>query len=312
MGKTVRIERLNWDQECRIDFLRGKGFEITEPCFKGKDENKEKSMYGTHSPLFATDWEDDNAFNERYSCKCGNLKGRVYEDEICPTCNSKVKFRDVDLDIFGWIKLHNNYIIQPIFYRLIKSLIGDKVFTEILEYDKEITKNGIIINKKSKNPFKGIGMIEFKERFLEIILYYKNKKKNKVELANEILREEKKVFASCLPVYSSVLRPVSFRGETYFYNTIDKKYNSIFSLAQSLNANNSDLLKLTIKKQNKKRKKERMDEATKLQSLQKKVMELWDLVFEQINQKEGHGSYVSLHGNMQSINFFNCGEILIA
>lgn len=277
--KQVRLIRLNWDDECEKDFIIGKGFEITEPSFKGKEE---KSMKGMHSPLFATDWEDEDAFAERYSCQCKELKGKVYEGEICPVCRTKVKFRDVDLRIFGWLKLYNHHIIHPIFYKMIRSVIGDKQFTEIIEFDKEITRDGNIVNKKGKNPFKGIGLIEFEERFVEIIEYYRDKKKNKAELAQEILNEKDKVFASCIPVYSSVLRPVSFRGETYFYNSIDKKYNSIFSLARSLNDKAPSISPKT------KKKKRKMDEPTKLQSLQKKLMELWDLIFMQINQKDGH------------------------
>ena len=127
-------------------------------------------------------WEDEEAFAERYSCKCKELKGRVYEGEICPVCGTEVKFRDVDLKIFGWIKLHGYYIIQPIFFRMLKSIMGNQL-NEIIEFDKEITRDGLLVDKKSKsNPFKGIGLIEFKERFDEILDYYWHKKKNKREL----------------------------------------------------------------------------------------------------------------------------------
>jgi hypothetical protein len=290
----VRLEKINWDLECEKDFIIKKGFEITEPAFKGKEQ---KSMYGTHSPIFATDWEDEEAFTERYSCECKDLRGRVYENETCPTCGTKVKFRDVDLRITGWIKLYEHTLIHPIFYRMLQSIVG-KQFIEIIKSDKEITRDGIVVNKKSKNPFKGIGMVEFKERFEEILEFYREKKKNKIELIDEVLKEKEKVFISCIPVYSSVLRPVSFKGETYFYNSIDRKYNSIFSLTRLLN--DSSLLRLKSKKN----KKKNMDEPTILQSVQKKLMELWDLIFMQINQKDGH--------RLMCPNIFNCGEFLRA
>ena len=289
----VKLKKMNWDKECERDLVSNLGFRITEPAFKKttvkiienskevKKIKEEKTMNGIHSPLFATDYEDDDAFSERYTCQCKELKGRVYEGEICPICNTEVKFRDVDLRITGWIILDNHKIIQPIFYRMIKSIIGEKILLEILEYNKDITNDGQIKNKISKNPYMGIGIIEFRERFDEIINYYKSKKKNKAELADEVLREKDKVFASCIPVFSSVLRPILFKGDSFLYNPIDKKYTPIYSLVSSLNAQNA------VNKNNKNKKK-RIDEHTMLFSLQIKLMKLWDLVFSLINQKDGH------------------------
>lgn len=277
MGKTeVYLEKLNWDEECEKDFITGRGFEITEKAFKAKEE---KSMYGIHSPLFATDWEDEDAFTERYSCKCKELKGRVYEGEVCNVCNTEVKFRDVDLRIFGWIKLHKYAIIQPLFFKMLKSIIGDKPFAEIIEIEKEMTRDGQIKEKSSKtNPFRGIGLIEFRERFDEILDYYWTKKKNKHEMITDIRKDKDKVFTSSIPVYSSVLRPVSFRNETHFFNGIDKKYNVIFSDSKLLNTKNT----MNVKP---KTKRARMDEPTILNAIQKNVNDLYQLIFSQINQR---------------------------
>ena len=60
--KGVILEILNWDTECEIDFATGRGFEITEPAFKGKDQ---KCMHGIQSPIFCSDWSDEDAFSER-------------------------------------------------------------------------------------------------------------------------------------------------------------------------------------------------------------------------------------------------------
>ena len=276
----VQLVKVDWDAECEKDFISGKGFEVTEKAFVGKEE---KSYNGIHSSRFSSDWTDEDAFAERYKCKCGDLKGRVYENELCHRCNTKVTFKDVDMTITGWIKLKHHAIMHPIFYKMVKSIIGDKVFMEIIEFDKEINRDGVAINKVGKNPFKGIGLIEFEERFDEILNYYKAKKKNKIDLVNEVMAERHKVFTFSIPVYSSILRPVSFKGESYFYNLIDRKYNAIFSLSRSLNT------KGPVPNVNgKKVKTRKMDEPTMLQSLQKKVMELWQLIFLQINQKNGH------------------------
>lgn len=276
----VRLVKLNWDEECEKDFIAGRGFEITETAIKGKEE---KSMYGIHSPLFATDWEDEDAFAERYSCKCKELKGRVYEGEICPACKTEVKFRDVDLRIFGWIKLHHHTIINPIFYKMLESIIGKSVFPDIIEIEKEMSRDGHIKSKTSKtNPFRGIGLIEFRERIDEILEYYWYKKKHKREMITEVKKDMDKVFTSSIPVYSSVLRPVSFRNETFFFNGIDKKLNVILADSRLLNNKNRPG---AVKS---KSKRARMDEPTILNAIQKNVNELWQLIFSQINQKDGH------------------------
>jgi hypothetical protein len=280
LGKEVYLEKLNWDEECEKDFITGRGFEVTEKAFKAKEE---KSMYGIHSPLFATDWEDEDAFAERYSCKCKELKGRVYEGEICGVCNTQVKFRDVDLRIFGWIRLQGYSIIQPLFYKMLKSIIGDKPFIEIIEIEKEMTRDGNIKEKASKtNPFRGIGLVEFRERFDEILDYYWIKKKHKRDMIIDVRKDIDKVFTASIPVYSSVLRPVSFRNETFFFNGIDRKYNVILAKSKLLNTKNR------VEKKKPKGKQARMDDPTTLNAIQKNVNELWQLIFSQINQKDGH------------------------
>jgi DNA-directed RNA polymerase beta' subunit len=292
MGKTVQLKKISWDEQCEISFITGNGFEITDYAFiKNKEE---KSFNGIQSPRFATDWEDEDAFSERYSCRCKELKGRVYEGEVCKICGHKVIFRDVNMKVTGWIKLGDYAIIQPLFYRMLKVAIGDKAFSEIIEYDKEITRDGEIISKKGKSPFKGIGLIEFRERFEEIMDYFYEKKKNKqTELFDEIMRDKHKVFASCIPVYSSVLRPVSFRGENFFFSSFDRKYETIFALSRLLH----DESLLTTRQR---KKKEKLGEAVTLSVIQKKVNELWQLVFNQVNQKDGHIRYQLLGGR---INF---------
>lgn len=278
----VKLVKLNWDKECKNDMLFGRGFEITEPAIRDKDQ---KSMNGIQSPRFSTDWSDDDAFSERFRCVCGETKGKVFEHEICPHCNTEVKFTDVDLSITGWIILRNNCIIQPIYYNKLKAIIGKTEFPDIINYNKRINKDGEVEAKESsKNPFYGIGLVEFRERFDEILAYYKKKKKNSSELIAEIEEDKDNIFASCIPVYSSVLRPISFRSDSFFYTTIDRKFNSIFASSRLLN--DAEYFEERRKKW-KKEKRERMDVPTILSSIQNKLMELWDLVFESIDQKDG-------------------------
>lgn len=277
--EEVQLVPLDWDDECEKDFLTGRGFEITEPAFKGKEV---KSKYGIQSPLFGTDWEDDDAFSERYSCKCKTLVGRVYESEVCVVCNTKVQFRDIDLRTFGWIKLNDYSIIQPIYYNMLGSLMGKAQLLETIEYDKDINQDGWVSDKVSKtNPFKGIGLVAFKERFDEILEFYWNKKKKKRDIITELENNKKKVFASCIPVYSSVLRPVSFKNESFFNSKIYKKYNVIVSDSRLLYNQNRHMKKRVSKKA-------RLTDLTILSEIQKELMVLWELVFSEIDRKKGH------------------------
>lgn len=199
--KGVRLVKLNWDEECKLDLMTGRGFRITEPAITNKDQ---KSMNGIQSPRFGTDWSDENPFIDRYRCQCGELQGKIFEGETCPHCKATVEYKDVDLSITGWIILDSYKVIQPSYYNKLASIIGSKTFKEIVEYNKLIDRNGFINNKENNNPFYGIGIIEFRERFDEILNYYKAKKKNKLEEIAEIEEDKEKVFTSCIPVYSAV------------------------------------------------------------------------------------------------------------
>lgn len=297
-----RLVKLNWDEECEKDFIISKGFEITQPAFK-KDV---KCMYGAHSPLFATDYEDEDAFQERYKCKCGELKGKVYKGEKCPVCRTRVKFRDVDFKMTGWIKLKEDKFIHPIFFNMLRSVIGATAFNEIIEINKNTNKNGIVVEEEnSKNPFKGLGITGFIENFDDIMVYYKRKNKKKKAMIEEILRERKKIFASSIPVFSSVLRPLYFKGETHTYTPIDRKYNIIYSLSRLLN--NDDVPVVLEIKKKKKDKKPKLDNESALYILQMKLMELWELVFCKIDKKDGHIREFILGGRLN----FSSRDVII-
>jgi hypothetical protein len=103
VGPTPKIR--DWEQEFQEDLITGNGFIVKAKPFKKKIKDKNgdilqkgiKEMDGIHSPRFGTDWQDENAFADRYSCECGNLIGRVYNGRKCPKCGTKVQFVDVDL-----------------------------------------------------------------------------------------------------------------------------------------------------------------------------------------------------------------------
>ena len=110
-AKTVGplMEVMDWEEEFHSDMKSKKGFVVKSKPFKKKTRDKEgkiitkgtKEMYGIHSPLFGTDWLDDNAFADRYSCSCGELIGKLYKGRKCPKCGTKVEYRDVDWSYSG-------------------------------------------------------------------------------------------------------------------------------------------------------------------------------------------------------------------
>jgi DNA-directed RNA polymerase beta' subunit len=277
--RGVRLAPLNWDDECKIDFASNKGFRITEPAIKGQV----KLYNGIQSERFGSDFDSEEGFRERYRCTCGQTVGKIYEGIRCSKCNTPVQFRDTDLSITGWIIIDNYHIIHPVFYIKLEGIIG-KDLINIITYDKVMNRDGILEEKESDIPFYGIGIMEFKDRLEEILEYYGRKKKNKSEEIQEILENKDIIFPHSIPVYSSILRPMSFKGESLFYGVIDKTYNKIFASVRLLN--DIDIYESKLKSLAKKD-RERMDKNKILSRIQADLMELWELVFEQVDGKTG-------------------------
>ena len=244
---NVKIDLINWDRECEIDMVSGKGFPILQEPYDKKDKKK-KNPYGIMSEKFSTDWEDKDAFEERYSCKCKSLKGRAFEGELCPICNTRVEFINVDYKMTGWINLGQYKIIQPAFYDIIQTVIGKAELEVILKSEIDIDINGNKIdevdkitmssynNKKpvKETPFNYIGVQEFRRRFTEIMHYYLKKKKNKASTIFFLLEKKDDIFASNIPVFTSILRPETISQEDYYYYNINTIYKTIFKLTKIL------------------------------------------------------------------------------
>lgn len=278
MGKRkVVFERLNWDVECYYDIGSGNGFMITEPATFCFDDTKQKSLHGARSVLYGTSYEDEDSFMERHSCKCGEFKGRIFEGEICPLCNTKVEEREPNIEFTGWIGLGNgNMIINPYYYNRLEDCIGKTTLTEIVTTKLVVDIDGHMrlataeeLDIKPKHPFVGIGLIEFRTRFKEIIDYFKKKKKKKEEELDRLYKEASSVFCSHIPIYSTMLRPQSGTSDTYYYNTIDKHVNPLFSLSEKIK--NAELI----------------DKHYILGRIQQRVNCLWEENFNMINGKEG-------------------------
>lgn len=277
MGKQkVRISRLNWDTEFYRDIISNNGFIISEPATFNLDDSKQKSLYGARSILYGTSYEDETAFIERYRCKCGQFKGRIFEGEMCPLCNTPVEFKDANIEFTGWIVLGDNYVINPYYYNRLCDCIGKSTVPEIVNAKTKVDVDGVMrlatpeeLDEKPKHPYVGIGLIEFRKNFNEILDYFKEKKKKKADEIERLKSEASSVFCSKIPIYSTLLRPQSSTADTYYFNSIDKQVNPLFSLSEKIKT------------------AEEIDKHFILGRIQQRVNALWDENFKLLNGKEG-------------------------
>ena len=274
--QTVEMRRLNWDAEFYSDLLSGNAFIISEPAEISLDGNKQKSLYGPQSPLYGTNYEDEQAFIERYRCRCGAFKGRNFENEICPICGTKVEYKDSDINVTGWISLGNNKIISPYYFQILSSAIGRTVFPDIIYAKYKITTDGRReklkdgdLDTEPSSPYAGIGVDAFYENYENILIYFKNLKKNKAKTFDILLKEKRKVFTSHIPIASTLLRPQSVTNDTFYFSSVDKLVNTLFNLSENLK-NCIDVERDYI-----------------LQRIQIKVNAMSDIYFEELNGKTG-------------------------
>lgn len=283
---SIRMERISWDTQCRVDFMSRRGFIVDSYAYDDK-KLKIKSKRGIQSPLFGTDFSDENAFAERYSCECRKTIGAVFETEICPHCGTEVKFVDVNVEFTGWILLKHDRIIQPLHFRLLNRIVKSKGFSleDIIKPSGKINKDGVIEREpyNPKQPFTGIGVDGLYERFDEVLDFYYKKKKRQ-DIIDMIRNEKDKVFASCIPVYTSALRPASFGGEFDFHITNPERvYSNMVKKANLLNSLKEQSVGGRYQEE-----REFLHRQTTIFEMQKKLNSLWQLVFEKIDTKYGH------------------------
>ena len=278
-----RIIVSDWDARCKDELTTGAGFRITE---KGKtDVDLEPGLYSIHSPFYGTDWKDENAFEDRYSCRCGHLIGKRYMDRevVCPICNTSVRFIDTDLRKTGWFVLDRNWIINPGMYRKLGWYFGNTHLHQMLKYVPEEERSKYMDNKSS--PFYGIGMIQFFEDFDNIVAYYYNK--NKKHEGYEFIRiHREEIFVHCIPCYNMAMRKWMVRNGDIKYSDEDKIFQKLFSDHMLLNDNFEWQRRVDYRK-GRKKDTSYLRKENILHRIQGYVNDLWDLSFDNIQRKEG-------------------------
>lgn len=261
-----RLERINLDEERTNDILSGNGFIVSEPKSIKKDISDINTIFSTR---FGQTLTDVNAFANRYKCKCGNLTSRINHGIKCPICHERVKYLDDDFGYFGWIVIKGPYyLIHPNLYKSIENLIGSTRLNNIICPVDEKDENGFEkeVEKPKDEPFFGIGMIDFKERFNEILDYYVAKYPTKLDTYNDILANQDKVFIQSIPVYTTHLRPFRVESEKLIFEGTNATYNILAKCVSHINRN-----QLKIDKKAKPKKKLLYDAQLQYNSLYKEI-----------------------------------------
>lgn len=245
----TRLTRLNLDAERIHDLQINNGFVVSEPRTIKKDL---KDINGIFSTRYGQTLQDLNPFADRYKCECGNMKSRIYNGITCPVCGTKVKFVDDNFNYFGWICLKDPYyVIHPNLFKSIQFLVGVQKIENIIKPVDDKDEDGFDIEPvqlPKDNPYFGLGMIGFKEKFDEIMEYFLLKNPGKKEYYDDIMASKNLVFIQSIPVYTTHLRPFKVEGTSLFFEGTNQIYNLMAKFAHQIN---KDDLKMYRKKKSK-------------------------------------------------------------
>lgn len=286
--KRVRAFTRNLHQDMENDFLRGKGIRITS--VDAFDKRGDKIYEGLQSEFFGTDYGDQNAFAERYSCECKYLIGKQFMGEYCPICNTEVQYNENDLEKTGWVILDHYKVISPIFYKKLDNALGkfdatESVVSRILNVPAD--RNSIHafedkdIENMTKHPFSRKGMTWLCDNIMEVLEFYRKGKSNKAELFDELMDNVDKITTDAIPIYSAVMRTEAPGKKNEKMYKI--KINTLFqSIIRSVNDINN-----LYPSPDKVNDVQRCSIDTGLKSIQKDLDEVYDEEFNTISGKKG-------------------------
>lgn len=272
-----RLIRLNIDKDREYNMTYENGFEIS--AVQSSLKRDLKNPNGIYSSRFGATLQDTNAFGDKYRCKCGMLRQSIHKNIKCKYCGERVRYVDDDFNIFGWIILKDYYIIHPNLFKAIESYIGKSKLEHILGYVEYKDKDGHKVIKPNPEvlpkdePYYGLGMIDFVDKFDEIMdYYYKSTKKDKYD---EIMKNRDAVFTHSIPVFTTQLRPFEVTADKFTFEGTNKIYSMMTKIASTLN-------NTYFKRAYKKKPKNFL-----LYDLNMKYMELYAEIEEILNGKKG-------------------------
>ena len=222
---------------------------------EGYIDEKEFSDDGLFSKRIFGDTENTDT---EYSCECGNLKGKFYEGVVCEKCGTPVRFCEANINKVGWIDLsgakysEDGTIIEPgsdfkiikyIAYLFLEKIIGKDNLKNIIHIPNIITITGEldieniekIRNESADKKYWYIGIIEFAEKYQEILdYYYKLHNINNQELYN-FVSNPFDTFTNKIPVISALLRQCMRTADGLKLDEINNIYIRIIKNNKILN-----------------------------------------------------------------------------
>lgn len=242
---AVKPNMIDLDQEYLADMIMDKGIELTS--VDSHTKKGEKIWNGLQSEFFGTDFGDDEAFLERFRCRCGKYVGECYKGKFCESCQTYVEFQDIDLSRFGWIVSRKYKYMHPLYYmKLLEALgtcEGDKVLRKILKVNYESERDKPAIKERDeqelkKHPFLYKGMLWLYDNLPEVLEFYKKRKPTKKALFEELERNIDIAFCNSLPVYSAAIRTEipGEKGGKAFKLKINTAYRVLIRTNNSINA----------------------------------------------------------------------------
>lgn len=148
----------------------------------------------------------------------------IYSERIFGSYNEDED--DKDINTIGWVDISPYYIINPVLFTIVKKVIPP--VNKIINYNKSIDQNGEEVqSEEATNEDEFMGLVDFKENFIEIMEKYVDKDKYLAEY-NFLNENMDKVFIDKIPVFSHKLRPATLLAKNVLvFNEINNYYNFI-------------------------------------------------------------------------------------
>lgn len=273
---TTRMELIDLDKERENDLMMDNGFIISP--FKGIKKDI-KDDFGIFSRKYGQTLKDINPGADRWRCYCGFTHSRFRRNDICPLCEHPVQYVDDNFQYFGWKILKYDKIIHPTIFKQIEYFIGKNELEGILTYHRDNDIDGNILPFTPidpSHPYTELGMVEFKEKFDEIMEFYLKQKPNKKKYYDFIMKNREKVFIHSIPVFTTLLRPFDIDGRSLYHEDSNPKFNMINKLASQLN---------NIGEKDRSDKEYQINEL--LKNLQDQYIELYAYIVEILSTKKG-------------------------